>query len=653
MAMTHLMAAARAAVVTMMYCAAPLAALAEDACCTPDGGCQAISEAQCNSAGGVFLAGQSCAAGACGVGACCAGPSCVQATAYVCVFNGRDFLGAGLNCADNPCQFEQGTCCVGGICEPLLPPACAAAGGQFLGFGNTCVNEPCTPGACCVGVTCSETNAIGCMQAGGSFLPGGGCMPNPCVPDFACSATALFGQNRDTVDSFEAGTSEEQTQFRRFDNFSGVAGPIEQVRFWGFDLGFAGGFFECVESDPTFQITFHRDAGGRPGAVVCSHSVLATRTPTGVFYDFAELNEYVAVLPEPCVLTGGWIGITGQGDPSCWFLWISAGPGSSWCDGCAESAQSRNRAFCLEGPTGGVSGACCNPATGACADGVDIANCASAALRFHPGATCGQLDPPCGVIVGACCREDLLCFQVTAAECDELGGVWSGADTSCDHCPCVVFCPSTATNEGEPLCSSGYVDEYNGGCGSAAQASLPLSFNVTVCGTSGIFEGGGGGMADQDWYSVTVGGPTLLRWTVRAEFAAILRIVSNGGGCESAVEIASLTTPTCETTTLQADVGAGDYWLVVQPLVTPGDNAACGARYHATAQINSVRGDMNCDGVFNNFDIDPFVLAVVDPVGYAIAYPGCDPLHGDLDDSGALNNFDIDPFVTCLVSGCP
>lgn len=61
------------------------------------------------------------------------------------------------------------------------------------------------------------------------------------------------------------------------------------------------------------------------------------------------------------------------------------------------------------------------------------------------------------------------------------------------------------------------------------------------------------------------------------------------------------------------------------------------------------RGDANCDGVFNNFDIDPFVLALVDAPAYAAAYPGCSIAALDMDCDGALTNFDIDPFVAALV----
>ena len=64
-----------------------------------------------------------------------------------------------------------------------------------------------------------------------------------------------------------------------------------------------------------------------------------------------------------------------------------------------------------------------------------------------------------------------------------------------------------------------------------------------------------------------------------------------------------------------------------------------------------IPGDMNCDGAVNNFDIDPFVLGLLDPPGYVAAYPECDLLNGDVNGDNAFNNFDIDAFVECVLNG--
>jgi len=69
---------------------------------------------------------------------------------------------------------------------------------------------------------------------------------------------------------------------------------------------------------------------------------------------------------------------------------------------------------------------------------------------------------------------------------------------------------------------------------------------------------------------------------------------------------------------------------------------------HPSACTAGGPGDLNCDGVVNNFDIDPFVLALTDPAGYAAKYPNCNILNGDCNLHWIVNNFDIDPFVRLL-----
>jgi hypothetical protein len=65
--------------------------------------------------------------------------------------------------------------------------------------------------------------------------------------------------------------------------------------------------------------------------------------------------------------------------------------------------------------------------------------------------------------------------------------------------------------------------------------------------------------------------------------------------------------------------------------------------------LKAFYGDLNCDGALNAFDIDPFVLALTDPAGYAAAYPRCHRLNGDCNADGTVDAFDIDPFVALLV----
>lgn len=60
-------------------------------------------------------------------------------------------------------------------------------------------------------------------------------------------------------------------------------------------------------------------------------------------------------------------------------------------------------------------------------------------------------------------------------------------------------------------------------------------------------------------------------------------------------------------------------------------------------------GDLNCDGTLDFFDIDAFVLAVLDPSAYQDAYPICDRDLADINGDGAIDFFDLDPFVALLL----
>jgi hypothetical protein len=63
-------------------------------------------------------------------------------------------------------------------------------------------------------------------------------------------------------------------------------------------------------------------------------------------------------------------------------------------------------------------------------------------------------------------------------------------------------------------------------------------------------------------------------------------------------------------------------------------------------------GDLNCDGAFNVFDIDPFVQALVQPAEYAAAHADCSRTLADMNRDGEVNTFDIDPFVLLLTHDC-
>ncbi len=60
---------------------------------------------------------------------------------------------------------------------------------------------------------------------------------------------------------------------------------------------------------------------------------------------------------------------------------------------------------------------------------------------------------------------------------------------------------------------------------------------------------------------------------------------------------------------------------------------------------------MNCDGRVDFGDVQPFVLALLDPAGYHNAFPGCDIMNGDVNGDGVVNFGDIDAFIALLTGG--
>ncbi|MCH8805336.1 MAG: hypothetical protein IH986_04535 [Planctomycetes bacterium] len=66
----------------------------------------------------------------------------------------------------------------------------------------------------------------------------------------------------------------------------------------------------------------------------------------------------------------------------------------------------------------------------------------------------------------------------------------------------------------------------------------------------------------------------------------------------------------------------------------------------------AVCGDAGCDGMFNGGDIDPFFLALGDPIAWQAAHPGCEILCvADINMDGSVNGGDIDPFFRALGRG--
>lgn len=63
-----------------------------------------------------------------------------------------------------------------------------------------------------------------------------------------------------------------------------------------------------------------------------------------------------------------------------------------------------------------------------------------------------------------------------------------------------------------------------------------------------------------------------------------------------------------------------------------------------------IPGDMNCDGVTNLDDVEPFVAALLDPDQFAAESGGCPLVNGDFTGDGNATGADIAGFVTRLLT---
>jgi hypothetical protein len=77
-------------------------------------------------------------------------------------------------------------------------------------------------------------------------------------------------------------------------------------------------------------------------------------------------------------------------------------------------------------------------------------------------------------------------------------------------------------------------------------------------------------------------------------------------------------------------------WLVDAAGITPRD----------------LPGDMNCDATVNTDDINPFVLAHLDPAAYAAENPDCHLSNADVNGDGTVDLGDVNPFVALFFAPC-
>lgn len=144
-------------------------------------------------------------------GACCfISGACQVRTAGSCAGFGGTYQGDNSVCDPNPCpQPTSGACCFqNGVCVQRLALDCLTIGGLYQGNDTTCLSHPCpqpVTGACCFFTNgCLKLTQSDCAANGGTYEGSGTyCWPNPCGAD-PNQPSGL--QWQDNFDSYDNGT---------------------------------------------------------------------------------------------------------------------------------------------------------------------------------------------------------------------------------------------------------------------------------------------------------------------------------------------------------------------------------------------------------------------------------------------------------------
>jgi len=127
--------------------------------------------------------------------------------------------------------------------------------------------------------------------------------------------------------------------------------------------------------------------------------------------------------------------------------------------------------------------------------------------------------------------------------------------------PCHIDCPAGATLEGEPPLVSGYIDEWNSGCGNDGPPIFQTITNSIFYGVSGWYDSS----RDTDWFVYTIPDYGLLEVTGDAEAATFL-FELGPQNCDDVEVIQDITVGPCAEGTLTITGPAGsDVWIWVGP----------------------------------------------------------------------------------------
>lgn len=227
-----------------------------------------------------------------------------------------------------PCPIAPallGACCVGEQCVPLLNEQCSADHGIFLGAGVPCEPDLCDFADCRPAVSSRQLSSPSFQR-----LEGGG--QEPTAPaDTACGELFLHADGTYEHAFAWSGSGVAPPAFGAFaECYEGVSGFL--VCSIVLDLTQVGG-----QAGQTLDAYVWQDFQGCPGNVLC----VRTGFDPGPIAVWPALSRHVVPLEECCVYAGYWVGYWGAwpGDEAGWYIGSDAGPSN----GCAATLVAPDR----------------------------------------------------------------------------------------------------------------------------------------------------------------------------------------------------------------------------------------------------------------------------------------------------------------------
>lgn len=449
------------------------------ACCFPSGTCVVLTPAECTAQAGIYEGHDTvCDPNPCAQppsGACCLDDGrCVMRYSFEC---SGAYQGDFTSCDPSPCP--PGGCCLEtGGCALLAYDTCLAGNGQFLGVGSDCTVANCpVAGACCFpSGDCASIVELSCLELGGDYQgDGAACDPNPCPQPCPDGARV----NRENA-PFPKPIATPPTQ-------TVMSGPN-----WGTLI--LHGNPDIVYTDDGSSYCGQSNLESCNDAVlsiegdgpVVIHALAAFRVSTaprlkGITFGIEYGNCLVIDAWGACsdfeLATGDWPA-SGQGTALTWnevqtgqlteVYWFACyveghtidrlktaphpNQGGNFSDDSIPARLDPIRGYGVFGfnrlgfiscpPNAPLYGACCFE-DGSCS----VTTPEECFGTYYGDGTDCSPNPCQGAPLGACCVYDE-CYQLTGADCEQLGGLFIGDGVGCEPNPCGAPVPTRSTTWG-------------------------------------------------------------------------------------------------------------------------------------------------------------------------------------------------------------